>query len=82
LESTSNCGGSNSLQHLLYPGVRGAHDRVKQAMTSNGRAESGADRFAVADARWPRPECHSAGLARRKILRTGCSSSPPTRPTI
>ena len=30
--------------------------------------------------RWPKPGCRSAGPGKGKILRTGCSSWPPTRP--
>jgi hypothetical protein len=30
--------------------------------------------------RWPEPGYHSAGLGKRKVLRTECCSSPLTRP--
>src|SRR6266851_10189639 len=38
------------LCYLLQPHVRGTHDRVKQAMTGDGRIKAGAGRLAVADA--------------------------------
>jgi hypothetical protein len=39
-----------ALDYLLHSGFRSSHDRVEQAVTSDGGIESRANRFAIPDA--------------------------------
>ena len=59
--------------NTVHPGVIDTPIWTKLPVSAGANAP-------IARTRWPKPGCRSAGPGKGKILRTGCSSWPPTRP--